>query len=147
MRSTHRPFASSRSTPTSVEATVPSAYSAHKVACSTLTGRTRPLQFNKVLKPSITVRKSLLYCSIMDSSKFPPVCPPRRPFSKDGNRESSNRRASPSLRAKASAHFKTSPGGKKVNRKKLPYSEKIKSIFTVRHFLLCVTTRSTFHLA
>ena len=43
---------------------------------------------------------------------MPPVCPPSRPFSNDGRRESKSRRASLSLRASASAHFRTSPGGK-----------------------------------
>ena len=61
--------------------------------------------------PSTAARKSPLYRSIIDSSRLPPVWPPRRACSSVGSRDSSTRRASRSLRAIASAHCRTSPGG------------------------------------
>ena len=45
---------------------------------STLTGQTRPRQPSRARRPSTAARKSPLYCSIIDSSRLPPVWPPRR---------------------------------------------------------------------
>src|SRR5688572_17894824 len=91
----------------------PSPYSTHNDAGSTLTGHTRPLQPSSPRRPSTADRKLPLYCSIIDSSRLPPVCPASFALvSSVGRRDSSTRRASPSLRASASAHFSTSPGGK-----------------------------------
>ena len=77
----------------------------------TLTGQTRPRHPSSARSASTAARKSPLYCSIIDSSRLPPVWPRSRACSSVGRRASSTRRASPSLRASASAHFRTSPGG------------------------------------
>ena len=66
------------STSTSPREVVPSAYSAHSVDCWVLTGQTRPAQPSSARKPSTAARKSPLYCSIIDSSRLPPVCPRSR---------------------------------------------------------------------
>src|SRR5215470_2300776 len=100
------------STSISPRVLVPSPYSAQTDAGSTLTGQTFPLHPSSTLSPSTAARKSPLYCSIIDSSRFPPVCPPSRGCcSSAGRRDSKTRLASPSLRASASAHLSTSPGG------------------------------------
>ena len=62
-------------------------------------------------RPSTPARKLPLYCSIIDRSRLPAVCPARRESSSVGNRDSRRRRASRSLRASARAHLSTSPGG------------------------------------
>ena len=45
---------------------------------SVLIGQTWPLQPSSRRRPSTAARKSPLYCSIIDSSRLPPVCPARR---------------------------------------------------------------------
>src|SRR5262249_26611198 len=72
---------------------------------------TRPRQPSNERRPSTAARKSPLYCSIIESSRLPPVWPDSRWFSSVGSRDSSTRRASPSFLASASAHLSTSPGG------------------------------------
>ena len=54
---------------------MPSPYSAQMLACSMLTGQTRPAQPSSARRPSTAARKSPLYCSIIDSSRLPPVWP------------------------------------------------------------------------
>jgi hypothetical protein len=54
----------------------PPAYSTQSDARSTLTGHTRPRQPSSARRPSTALRKLPLYCSIIDSSRLPPVCPP-----------------------------------------------------------------------
>src|SRR5688500_3059201 len=100
------------STSTSPRVCEPSPYSAQRDAGCTLTGHTRPLHPSTARRPSTAARKSPLYCSIIDSSRLPPVCPRSRACSSMGRRESRTRRASRSLRASARAHFRTSPGGR-----------------------------------
>ena len=89
----------------------PSWYSAQSVARWVVIGQTWPLQPSSARRPSTAVTKSPVYCSIIESSRLPPVWPPSRPFSSIGRRASSSARASRSLRASASAHLRTSPGG------------------------------------
>jgi hypothetical protein len=48
-------------------------YSAHTLARSTLTGQTLPVQPSNERSPSTADKKSPLYCSIIDSSRLPPV--------------------------------------------------------------------------
>src|SRR6185295_3250547 len=90
---------------------VPSPYSAQMLALSTLTGHTCPAQPSNARRPSTAARKSPLYCSIIDNSRLPPVWPRSRACSSIGSRDRRTRRASRSLRASASAHLSTSPGG------------------------------------
>src|SRR5688572_27367478 len=131
MRLTNCPLLCPRSTSTSPRVCTPLLYSAHTLARPTLTGQTLPVQPSSDRRPSTADRKSPLYCSIIDRSRFPPVWPASRGCpngaaasrrrapglagSIDGTRDSSTRRASASLRASASAHFNTSPGGKTPN--------------------------------
>ena len=111
-RATPRPSLCAASTSTSPRVTEPSAYSAQIVALSTLTGHTRPSQPSSVRSASMATRKSPLYCSIIESSRLPPVCPDSFACSRSiGSRDSRTRRASPSFFESASAHFRTSPGG------------------------------------
>src|SRR6185436_8032703 len=71
-----------------------------------------PLQPSSERRPSTAARKSPLYCSIIESSRLPPVWPARRAWcSSVGSRDSSTRRASPSFLASVKAHLSTSPGG------------------------------------
>ncbi len=107
-----RPCVCSLSTATSPFVRDPSSYSAQTLACSTLIGQTCPLQPKRFRSESTAAKKSPLYCSIIDSSKLPLVCPPKRPLSSPGSRERRIRRASASFRARASAHLRTSPGGR-----------------------------------
>src|SRR5437667_6701878 len=112
MRRTKRPDDWPASTSTSPRVCDPSPYSAHTDAGCTLTGQTRPLQPSSERRPSTAARKSPLYCSIIDRSRLPPVCPASLAWcSSVGSRDSRTRRASPSFRASASAHLSTSPGG------------------------------------
>ena len=77
-----------------------------------VTGQTLPRQPSRPRRPSTAARKSPLYCSIIERSRLPPVCPASLAWcSSVGRRASSTRLASPSLRASARAHFSTSPGG------------------------------------
>ena len=73
--------------------------------------RRNPGSPSSARKPPTAARKSPLYCCIIDSSRLPPVCPPSRACSRVGSRASRTRRASPSLRASASAQRRMSPGG------------------------------------
>src|SRR5438105_7022558 len=111
MRRTRRPDNCPASTSTSPRVIDPSPYSAHTDACCTLTGQTRPRQPSSARRPSTASRKSPLYRCIIESSRFPPVCPPRRACSSVGSRARSTRRASRALRASASAHLRMPPGG------------------------------------
>src|SRR6185436_207639 len=99
------------STSTSPRVSEPSPYSAQRLACSTLTGQTWPAQPRSPRRPLTAARKSPLYCCIIESSRLPPVWPPSRACSSAGSLASRTRRASRSLRARASAHLRTSPGG------------------------------------
>src|SRR5688572_12847999 len=110
MRLTNWPLLCPRSTSTSPRVCTPVLYSAQTLAGSTLTGHTWPTQPSRDRSPSTAIRKSPLYRSIIDNSRLPPVCPASL-GSMDGTRDNSTRRASASLRASASAHFSTSPGG------------------------------------
>src|SRR5918992_5767187 len=129
------------STSTSPRVCDPSPYSAHSDAGCTLTGQTRPLHPSSARRPSTAARKSPLYCSIIESSRLPPVCPPRRACcSSVGSRDSSTRRASPSLRASASAHLRTSPGGSTPSSSRStpelpPLSNIVTTAWTVSHGL------------
>src|SRR5688500_16840284 len=112
MRLTNCPLLCPRSTSTSPRVCTPLLYSAHTLARSTLTGQTLPVQPSSPRRPSTAARKSPLYCSIIERSRLPPVCPASRSCcSSVGRRARSTRRASPSLRAIARAHLSTSPGG------------------------------------
>src|SRR3954463_2714748 len=129
------------STSTSPRVRLPSPYSAQRLACSMLTGQTRPGQPSKPRSPSTAARKAPLYCCIIDSSRLPPVCPPRRACSSVGSRASSTRRASRSLRASASAHFNTSPGGRTPSSSRRtpelpPLSNIVTTAFTESHGLV-----------
>ena len=76
--STSCPAVCPASTSTSPRVRVPSRYSAQTLACSMLTGQTRPAQPSRPRSPSTAARKSPLYCCIIDSSRLPPVWPPSR---------------------------------------------------------------------
>ena len=69
------PLACPASTSTSPRVCEPSPYSAQIDARSTLTGQTRPRQPSRPRSPSTAARKSPLYCSIIESSRLPPVWP------------------------------------------------------------------------
>src|SRR5262245_16130432 len=126
------------STSTSPRVRVPSSYSAQTLACSTLTGQTRPAQPSSARSPFTAATKSPLYCCIIESSRLPPVWPPRRACSSAGSRASRTRRASRSLRASASAHLSTSPGGSTPSSSRStpelpPLSNIVTTAFTVSH--------------
>ena len=107
-----RPLAWAASTSTSPRVFDPSAYSAQIVARCTVMGHTCPRQPRSARRPSTAARKSPpVYCSIIESSRLPPVWPASRPCSSIGNRASRMARASRSFRASVSAHLRTSPGG------------------------------------
>ena len=125
---------------------VPSPYSAQILAFSMLTGHTRPAQPSKARRPSTAARKSPLYCSIIDNSRFPPVCPRSLACSSIGRRDSSTRRASRSFRASASAHFSTSPGGRRPARRGVvpsaPRCRIVTTALTVSHGLIQATQQA-----
>src|SRR5437899_1205891 len=116
-------------------------YSAHTDACCTVTGHTRPGQPSSARNPSTAARKSPLYRCIIDSRRFPPVCPPSRACSSVGSRARSTRRASRALRDSASAHLRMSPGGSTPSSSRSwpelpPLSNIVTTALTFSHGLL-----------